>query len=418
MSGTHLPGPDLDVEFAIGVGRADLAGAWDAGTWDSTVWGQPDTALGDWVDITCYTLDGLTVSAGASGADGVVTRWEAATVALSVVGAVFDPRSGPWAGLLGPGTPLRVRWRPASSPDWLTAFGGFVDDDGFTYDPKTRRATIAGTDGTRVLNAFDGLEQPAAGQGETAAQRVERILDLAGWPVQLRDVEAGGVAMQSTTLAGNAWSMLLAVADSDLGLLWVNRAGQLAYRPQGKVKPREAVAVVIGCHVEDDGGQLVVVEPVQLAGQQPTITRNVVSISRQSSDTDEAATVTVRDERSISRYLTHTYARTDLQHLDDAWSSRIAGAVLVTSAWPSTAPESAELDTRADLAAGPLLLGLEPSMSVYVDDGSTRWLVEPVGWSTEIWRNRVAGVVHLADVSTWVNVGWDTATWDADEWGF
>ena len=216
MSGTTLPGPQVDVEVALGIGSIYPGGVWDSGTFGFNTWGDPETDLGDWTDVTCDTVDGFTLGSGTS-PDGVVTSWEGQTCALTLVGDVYDPRSGPYVGLLGPGLPVRVRWRATGAADWLTTFVGWCDDDGFTYDPTTSQASIAATDGTRIFAGFDGLEQPAIGQGERASDRVLRIAGMVGWSDL--DVTAGGVALQATTLAGAAWSLLLAVADTDPGPL-------------------------------------------------------------------------------------------------------------------------------------------------------------------------------------------------------
>lgn len=417
---TVLPQPQIEFEIDIGVGQSALSGVWDAGIFDVGVWGQTDTSLGDWVDVTCDVVDGVTMGAGASSADGVVTRWEAATLTFALVGAQYDPRSGPWAGIIGPATQARMRWRAAGAPDWHVGFVGFVDDEGFAYDPKTRVADISCTDSTRIFTAYDGLEQSPIGQGETAAQRVTRIADMVGWPIERRDIQAGGVPVQATTLAGEAWTMLLQVADTDLALLWLTRDGMLAYRPQGKVTPQRELAAIVGCgEITIPPGSVQIV-PVEMVAQQPTITRNIVSISRQSSEGVDAVTATVRDEGSIARYFPMTYQRTDLIHTDDLWSTRVAEAVLTSSAWPSSAPQSIELDSRADLQASALLLGLEPSLAVTVTDGASSWVCEPAGWSVEIYRSHIAGEIRLLDESIWFGSGWDGAEWDHTEskWGF
>jgi hypothetical protein len=414
-----LPGPGLEVEVCLAVGESERGGTWDAGLWDYNVWQQTDTSYGDWVDVTCSVVDGFTMTAGASSADGVVTRWEAATVAYELVGEQFDPRSGPHAGVLGPAVGTRVRWRPVGAPDWITAFLGYIDNDGFTYDPKTERATVAATDGTRVFAGFDGLEQAAQGANETAAERVTRIADMVNWPAELRDVTAGGVALQPTTLAENAWTMLLAVADTDLALLWVNRAGALAYRPQGKVIPSLMVNAVITCDEAGVPDGVTAVRPVNVAGQQAHVLRNVVAVSRQSTDTDPAVTVTLRDDASIARYQPATYQRTDLQHVDDAWSTDVAEALIMVGAWPTTCPDTATLDTRADLGAGPLLLGLEPNLSIAVEDtAGGRWQCEPAGWSVTVSKLAVYGDIQLLDVSPWFGAGWDSDGWELGKWGF
>lgn len=419
-----LPGPMIEFEVALAVGQAANAGVWESGVWDANSWGETDTSLGDWVDVSCYVINsGVHLTAGATSADGVVTRWEAATTNFELLGAQFDPRSGPYAGLLSPGLPVRIRWRPnVVGAEWLTAFGGFVDDDGFSYSAKGHpTASVAATDGTRIFAGFDGLEQPIQGTGETAAERVTRIADMVGWPENLRDIEAGGVTVQGTTLAQNSWTLLLQVADTDLALLWVNRAGELAYRPQGKVKPSHAISAYIACGPASEMPDAAVqITPLDILGQQPTVTRNMVSISRQSVDGVEAATATLIDEGSVARFMAHPYARTDLIHTDDAWNERVAQAVLDYGAWPSTAPELVELDSRADLAATAVLLALEPSLSIMVGDGINAWECEPAGWDVTVYRTHVAGEVHLLDVSQWFGSVWDAAIWDDTEsrWGF
>ena len=422
MSGTSLLS-GIDIEVALGIGTIKPGAVWDASTWDFNTWQETDTPLGDWTDITCDVVEPVVLASG-SNPDGVVTSWEAQTCSFTLTGDTYDPRSGPYMTLLGPALPVRVRWRPTGTDDssWLTSFVGQTDDDGFTYDPKTQLASVAATDGTRVLAAFDGVEQGPIGAGESAAQRVSRIADMAGWPVAQRDISPGGVAVQATTLAEAAWTMLLAVADTDLALLWINRAGQLAYRPEGRVTPSRKVGTIIGC-VPDPGDGTIVIDPVNITGQQPTITRNIVSVSRQARDSDDTpVTVTVRDDPSVARFLAHSYSRTDLIHDDDSWSATVAQAVLMGSAWPSTSPASVDLSSRADPAASALLLSLEPSLSIDVTDGVNTWECEPVGWQVVITRNEVSGTISLVDVSAWYGAAWDSANtsdgWDESAWGF
>jgi hypothetical protein len=413
-----LPGPGIELSVEIGVGRLTPTAQWDYEAWDQSSWGDPESTLGDFVDVTCYTVDGVSLGAGSS-ADGVVTRWEAASCAFQLIGDLFDPNAGPWVGLLGPGVPVRVRWRPASGGSWWTAFTGQTTDDGFSYDTKTQLANINATDGTAILSAFDAPEQPAVGQGDSAAARVARILDFSEWPADRRDITAGGVALKSTTLADSAWTMLLAVADTDLAFLYHDRSGNLAYRPEGKIRPAVHVEAVIGCDIPDELlGGYVPIEPVNIEGQTPTTIRNIVAVSRQTNEGDpDASTVTVRDEPSVSRFLAHTYSRTDLQHLDDSWSTLVATTILASSAWPSDAPASVTLSSRADPASTALLLALEPSQGIVVYKDGRAWRCCPAGWSVNINRREVSGEITLLDETRWIAGLWDQAAWDIDHWG-
>lgn len=424
MSGATLPTTGVDIEVSLAIGRKQAGAVWDSGTWDFNTWQEADTPLGDWTDVTCDVAEGLGLGAGSS-ADGVVTRWEAQTCAFALLGETYDPRSGPYAGLLGPNLPVRLRWRPTGTDDtaWLTAFVGQTNDDGFAYDPKNSQAHIAATDGTAIFQAFDGVEQPSQGSQETAAQRVTRIADMVSWPAGLRDITAGGVSLQATTLAETAWTMLLAVADTDLALMWLNRAGQLAYRPEGKVTPSHQLEAIIGCDITDPPVGVTVIDPINILGQQPSVTRNIVSISRQARDSnDTPATVTMRDEASVSRFLAHQYQRTDLVHYDDSWTATVAQAILMGSAWPSSSPASVELSSRVDRASSVLLLSMEPSLSVQVTDGISAWECEPSGWQVTINHRSIEGAIDLLDVSQWYGGSWDDTTegqgWDLAMWGF
>ena len=422
MPATTLYG--IDVEVALGLGRQADWGVWDAGRWDGAVWGDPDTALGDWVDVTCQVVDGLELAAGADQEDGVVTRWEAATCVFTLLGADWDPWGGPYAGRVGPQVPVRVRWRTTTPIGaWAHAFEGSVDDEGWEWEPAPPgglgRAAVVATDYTSDLTSWDPPDQPPVGDGDTAAARVGRILDLADWPAGRRAVTAGGATLQPSKLGDEAWAMLLDVADSDLGLLWVRRDGYLAYIPQGRVAVGvELAARLAVCPAGPDDVQL-----VDLSRAQPQVVRNVVAISRAARDDvedDSPVVVTMTDSSSVGRYRSHAYSRTDLGHDDDAWSEIICEAVLGANAWPSAAPARAVLSSElGDERVGPLLLSLEANHYFDVVDTAGRvWSEAVSGWDVAVRWASITGTVALSDISPWVGSGrWDAARWDFDRWG-
>jgi hypothetical protein len=372
MSALTEYGVELSVE--LGIGRQANRAVWDTARWDSSaVWGNPDTSLGDWVEVTCDTADPFTLAAGASEADGVVTRWEAATCSLRLLGAQYDPWSGPYAGIVGPMVPLRVRWRPAggSSGSWLAAFTGAVAADGWDWTPGKRpEVQVSATDSTQVLAAYDPVEQPATGTGDTAAARIGRILDLAGWPSNLRDITAGGVKLKSSTMADVIWTQLLQVADTDLALLWVRRDGRVAFRPEGRVAPGTVLPhKLVIC---DNPGSSTDVQVVTIGGAQFSDIRNVVSVSRQKEEGGAEA---------------------------------------------STATELSSALDEVNVPA--MLLTLEPDMTLDVEDTSgTVWREGCIGWHVTVGRRRIEGTIELVDMTKWVGAKWDTGTWDTDKWSY
>jgi hypothetical protein len=224
--------------------------------------------------------------------------------------------------------------------------------------------------------------------------------------------------VQATTLAAAAWSELLAVADTDLALLWVTRGGDLAYRPRGRVGPGNRLS-----------GRLVVCETapgdvavMTMGRNQPSVTRNRVTIARRTDPTvpGDTPVPVVRDDReSIARYQAHDFKRTDLWHVPDAWSTTIAEAVLGAGAWPSPAPGLVQLDAVTGNPAVPvLLLSLEPDMTFdVVDDAGTTYREAVVGWDVQVRHAEIDGVILLEDVTRWSLAGaWGTAHWGTDRW--
>lgn len=436
MPATTTYGVDLLVELAVG--RAADAALWGVSSWGQSRWGTSDTTAGDWVDVTCDVLDDLRLTAGSNTEDGVSRRWESASAAFTLDGPTWDPWNGPHAGIIGDRTPVRVSWRagtlatldaltafgipttPYDVAGWVTAFTGYVATRGYSWQPDVAQARVQCVDGTSVLVAADRPPGPPIGAGETAAARVNRIAAGALWDGGL-DVTAGGTALQATTLDKAAWLELLEVADTDLALMWVTRAGKLAYRPRGRVGQGVRLSGRLVVCEDPPGGTDVAV--VTMGATQPSATRNDVTIGRRKDDTvvgDTPGTATVTDRESIARYQAHAYKRTDLLHIDDAWSATVANAVLGGGAWPSPAPGQVLLDAiSGDPLVAPILLTLEPDMTFdVVDDGGSTYRQAVVGWDVQVKHNALEGLLLLEDITRWTYVGyWGTAIWGVDRWG-
>jgi hypothetical protein len=628
MPATTTYGVDLLVELAIG--RASDAGRWGQSDWAQSRWGRTDTALGDWVDVTCDVLDDVRLTAGSNTSDGVTRRWESASAAFTLDGSQWDPWNGPHADVIGDRVPVRIAWRPTppdvpvvvprtnmttnpsfetstagwitnnalttrvadhavsgafaarvqatsttasadlrltgggassfpagivpggtytvsatidtpvphttfntasgsrqrrimflvstngasfvenfgpqgtntvgpqrishtftvpagatgahvavgcagsatdpafvtyvdavliepvaalgpyfdgSTPDtstvdyawtgpahaststatpvaapapapWTPAFTGYVATRGYAWNPGEQQAGVACVDGTSVLVASDRVPSPPAGAGETAAARVLRVAAAALWPAAV-DVIAGGTALQATTLDATAWDELLQVADTDLALLWINRAGALAFRPRGRVGQGVVLAgrLVVCPDGPDD------VQVMTLGRNQPSVTRNRIEIARRKDEArpgDEPAVARLEDRQSIARYQSHDFKRTDLWHVEDGWSHTVAQAVLGAGAWPSPAPGELALDTiSGDERVPALLLSVEPDMAFdVVDDGGRTYRQAVVGWDMAVRNDGIEAVLHVEDVTRWSNVGhWGTAHWGTDRWG-
>jgi hypothetical protein len=426
-------GLELLVELAIG--RAADAGLWGTSRWNQARWGTSDTTAGDWLDVTCDVLDGLRLAAGSDTEDGIARRWESASASFTLDGAQWDPWNGPHQGIIGDRTPVRVSWRAptlvlelleafgvhATSHDvagWVPAFTGYIATRGYSWDPGAAQALVQCVDGTSVLVSSARVARAPQGAGETAAARVSRVAAAAQWPGGY-DVLAGGSALQATTLELPAWDELLQVADTDLALLWVTRAGVLAYRPRGRVGQGVRLSGrLVVCETETND-----VAVMTMGRNQPSATRNRVTVSRRVDKTvtnDVPVAAVLEDRESIARYQAHDFKSVELWHTDDVWSTTVAEAVLGGGAWPSAAPGQVLLDSvTGDVLVPALLLTLESDMTFdVVDDGGTVYREAVAGWDVQITNDEIEGVLYLEDVSRWTNVGhWGTAIWGVDRWG-
>lgn len=408
-----------DLELALGIGRQASAGRWDQGHWDTTVWAQTDTSLGDWVDVTCDVVSPFTLAAGTSEDQGIATRWEAASVAFTLVGDDWDPWNGPYQDLLGPEIPVRCRWRLTGDTTWSPLFYGATIDAGWDWDPRTSTAAVTASDATRDLATFVGVKQAPVGAGETAAARVVRWLDYARWDATRRDVTAGGVPLVDTDMAGKAWESLLDVADTDVALLYVDRAGKLVYRPSGHTQVTVLSGVLTAC---PDPAFPAAVQVVDMGRGAPAPVVNIVSVrgGTPASGGTDPAYATVTDEGSVTRYRAHR-AGYDLEHDTAArpdWSLTVAQLVAAAQAWPSTAPHVMTLGlVSGDTRVPGVLFGLNPGQAFkVVDPGGRVWLEQVAGWDVQVGWDTCAGQLFVTDVTRWAGAWWDTAEWDRNRW--
>lgn len=407
-----------DLELALGIGRQAVAGVWDAGRWDTSVWAQTDTTTGDWVDVTCDVVSPFQLAAGTSENQGIATRWEAASCAFTLAGDDWDPWGGPYADLLGPQIPVRWRWRLTGATTWSPLFYGATIDAGWDWDPRTGTAEVVASDATADLATFAGAKQAPVGAGETAAARVTRWLDYARWPTDRRDVTAGGVTLVDTDMSGKAWEKLLDVADTDVALLYVDRAGRLVYRPSGRTQVTALTGALVACPTPDYPAG---VQVVDMGRGAPAPVVNMVSVRGGTpTDGDDPPYATVTDEGSVVRYRAHR-AGYDLEHDTAArptWSQTVAQLVVAAQAWPSSAPHELTLGLVSQDARVPgVLFGLEPGQAFrVVDPGDRVWLEQVAGWDLEVGFDTCGGHLYVTDVTRWAGAWWDTAEWDHNRW--
>lgn len=185
---------------------------------------------------------------------------------------------------------------------------------------------------------------------DSPGERAGRILDVIGWPDELRDLDDGASSLQSATLGMTALEHLQKVAESEFGEFYMSADGVATLRARGNRINRGSLATFGDADGEiqyrairfDDSDELI---------------RNPVTISRL-----EGVAQTVQDDANVARYYPNSYSLEGLYHDDDSLSRDAATFYVSEFKDPKRRVTGlsfgpARDDRRFDLY--PLLLGLE-----------------------------------------------------------
>jgi len=155
------------------------------------------------------------------------------SVTLTNNDRAFDPNYAlsPYAGALIPRRELQV------TIDGVRVITTTIDDWNYDYAPLDSRATIEATDDFTLL-ARQTLTAGTAISQATGA-RVSAVLDMPGvlWPAGARSIDTGSSILGADVFEGNALSYLQKVADSEQGLLFVGKSGDLVFRDRLDATP-------------------------------------------------------------------------------------------------------------------------------------------------------------------------------------
>ena len=149
----------------------------------------------------------------------------------------FDPNyaSSPYAGAIVPRREVRV------TVDGVRVITTTIDDWNYGYSPDgSSRAEIVATDdftllARQVLTA--GTATP-----ELSGARVSAVLDMlsVAWPEGKRSIDTGESTLGADVFDGNALQYLQKVSDSEQGLLFIAKNGDLVFRDRLDATPTTA----------------------------------------------------------------------------------------------------------------------------------------------------------------------------------
>tara|TARA_R110002126_G_scaffold3894_2_gene21468 strand:+ start:122 stop:1315 length:1194 start_codon:yes stop_codon:yes gene_type:complete len=200
------------------------------------------------LDNTVYTLGGTVfkditsrvISATTSrGKNRDLDRFSSGTLNITASNEdrAFDPNyaSSPYAGAIVPRREVRV------TVDGVRVISTTIDDWNYGYSPDgSSRAEIVATDeftllARQVLTA--GTATP-----QLSGARVSAVLDMlsVAWPADRRSIDTGESTLGADVFEGNALQYLQKISDSEQGLLFIAKNGDLVFRDRLDATPTTA----------------------------------------------------------------------------------------------------------------------------------------------------------------------------------
>ena len=199
----------------------------------------------------------------------------------------FDPNyaSSPFAGAIVPRREVRV------TVDGVRTITTTIDDWNYSYTPDgDSRAEIIATDeftllARQVLTA--GTATP-----QLSGARVSAVLDMdsVGWPAGKRDIDTGVSTLGADVFDGNALTYLQKVAESEQGLLFISKSGDLVFRDRLDATPTTSSVVDFA----DDGTGIPFTLTAVNYGSELLYNQSIV--------TSNAGTATANNDRSQTAY--------------------------------------------------------------------------------------------------------------------
>lgn len=240
----------------------------------------------------------------------------------------------------------------------LGAAGGFNWDGAISHFAVWRGAAAVAFGSTQVAEHYAAGTHPW--QDDQPAGRAGRVLDEIGWPAGWRNLDTGNVALQSASFGHTALEHLQKVAETEFGLLFMGRDGNVRLVGREALFGRDPDPAVIG-----DGAGEVGHKGLEF-DDGDTVIRNRATISRLN-----GVAKTTADTGSETEFGRFDYALDGLLHRADSYSLDYANLIVGEYHEPrrrvtglALGPPAAD----ADATLLPQMLGRELGDAVLVKD--------------------------------------------------
>jgi hypothetical protein len=399
---TDLYPPDI-LRLAIGFNTNPLSEADGALFLNDPARGLLNTGTLGGTEYHVNVLDDLrriTIRRGASRADSPLIRYEAGggSVTLLNLERQYDPTNmdGPYvAGGVTQVEPMRP---VIASATWEGVDYALIRafTDAWELDwagPNWSESTAPFTDAFQILEEDNRSAVAAVGAGETSGARINRILDSVGWPADLRDIDMGDVTLQETTLEGPALTEMQAVADAELGALYIRGDGVVVFRSRTSVMSDPTSTVSQATFGDGGGAEL----PYKDGGLGFAYDMATV-INRVKASRAGGSEIVVEDLTSIQKYRVRSpISGTDLPLETDQAVTDWATYLLTVSRTAELRFTSMEVWPRVDPAnLWPQVLGRE------IGDRITVIRRPPGGGDPIIQDVIIRGIEHVITPDNWI----------------
>ena len=296
--------------------------------------------------------------------------------------------SSPYYNLL---TPMRKVTITASyGTTTYPIFAGYIT----SYDTTTPRdvgevvyTTIQAVDGFRLFQNAQITTVASATAGQTTGTRIGKILDQIGWPVGMRDVDAGQTTVQADpgTLRTSLGAMQV-VTSTEYGSLYMDGFGNLVFQDRALTSSSVAGTPVV---FNDDGTGISYNNALWKLDD--TLVFNKASITR----TGGTAQVAF-NQASIDKYFLHSYQEQNLLMETDAEALNNARAFVASRQETSIRCDAVTLD----LYTANYDAGITAALGLDFFDPITVTTTQP-GSSSLTKTLQVFGVSHDIKPSAW-----------------
>jgi hypothetical protein len=368
----------------------------------------------DWRNVECDVRAGSNIVRGTASPS---QRASSATASLSITPR--DNTLSPWyvdpvtGERLNRGNlPIRIGVTDLVTDEEWWLFTGWIDYITEVDSPDELSLTVVASDGLKHMALLNQSEKPPAGAGEAAGSRINRILDNAGWDAG-RDLRPGTIALQATTLAQPALEEIFLTADTEAGLVWVDKLGALRFVDREWIADqRSRTDWHLGDRTTDPAA--ICLSSIVTTADDMDI-QNVIGISRVGGTAQW-----LEDAASIAKYGRQSWSRFDLPYANDADTAAILQVQLADRTARDYHAQAVVLSPLTEPAAWACVLDVELYDTVY--------LTRTRGEDSRAELGGVIGVDHTfgpAEFVTVLSLGprirqtlsrWDVDQWDSARW--